>query len=327
MINFLVYLLVFFIAFIVLAVYMHINSNSLEVSEYTYTNKKIPKGFDNKKILHISDLHSKNFGVDNILLKELIKSQSPDVVFFTGDVVDGDGDDYKNALDMMNFLSSNFKTYYIEGNHEQKSLLKKHRDKYIDYFKKLDETGIVYLDNSSVILNKNFDIVYNKIGDNISRDKTSDTGGYTHKKGDTEFLNERDVIRLYGFTAPFSSYKYFFSNRETTDINCDYINEKLGKVDREYFSILLAHNALDFIAYSNWGADMIFSGHVHGGLIRLPFLGGILSPDRSFFPRYSYGRYDRGKSTMYVSKGLGGSKVGVRFRCKPEISIINIKSK
>lgn len=278
---------------------MHIHSNSLEVSEYIYKSKKLPSSFDKKRILHISDLHAKTFGGNNERLKNLIDSQHPDVVFFTGDVVDGDGDDYSHALDIMKYLSDRYKTFYIIGNHEQKALIKKHKEKYKDYFSKIYALDFTYLNNRSVLLNSNFDIV----------DSSSD-----------------DTMRIYGFIPPFSSYRYMFSKGEVTKINRDFITSRIGEVDRESFNVLMAHNALDFEHFSNWGADLIFSGHVHGGLIRLPIVGGILSPDRRFFPKYSYGRYDRKNSTMFVSKGLGGSKIGIRFRCKPEISIILLES-
>ena len=64
---------------------------------------------------------------------------------------------------------------------------------------------------------------------------------------------------------------------------------------------------------------------MHGGIVRLPLVGGLLSPDRKFFPKYDLGEYTKNKSTMIVSKGLGGSKVLIRVNCKPEI--VNIKLK
>ena len=59
--------------------------------------------------------------------------------------------------------------------------------------------------------------------------------------------------------------------------------------------------------------------------MRLPLVGGLLSPDRKFCPKYDLGEYIKNKSTMIVSKGLGGSKVLIRVNCKPEI--VNIKLK
>ncbi|MDE6730478.1 MAG: hypothetical protein K2J71_06855, partial [Oscillospiraceae bacterium] len=56
--------------------------------------------------------------------------------------------------------------------------------------------------------------------------------------------------------------------------------------------VLLAHSPLGFPAYADWGADVILSGHVHGGIVRLPGIGGILSPERRFFPAYTKGLYE-----------------------------------
>ncbi len=77
--------------------------------------------------------------------------------------------------------------------------------------------------------------------------------------------------------------------------------------------VLLAHSPLGFPAYADWGADVILSGHVHGGIVRLPGVGGILSPERRFFPAYTKGLYeirvqdsqDSRVSRMSVSAGIG----------------------
>ena len=71
------------------------------------------------------------------------------------------------------------------------------------------------------------------------------------------------------------------------------------------FTVLLAHNPLFFDAYSQWGASLVLSGHIHGGAVRLPFVKGVLSPERKFFPKYSAGLYYKGSSVMLVSRGLG----------------------
>lgn len=70
-------------------------------------------------------------------------------------------------------------------------------------------------------------------------------------------------------------------------------------------TILLVHNPLFASAYAAWGASLVLCGHVHGGVIRLPMIGGVLSPERKFFPAYSKGRYRIGSTTMIVSGGLG----------------------
>lgn len=276
--------------FILMYLYIKYNVNTLEVTKYVVENKKVPKEFDGYNIVQISDLHSKLFGENNKKLIQKIKSLNPDIVVVTGDLIDGENNNYNVALDFMKEISKLYRVYYIIGNHEQKSLIKKYKDEYKDYFNKLHQIDFVNLDNNKV------EIV----------------------KGDSN-------INLYGLTVPYSCYKYLFDNQETTSIDIGFLEEKLGKVDREQFNILLAHTPFYFDEYEKWGADLTLCGHVHGGIVRLPLVGGLLSPDRKFFPKYDLGEYTKNKSTMIVSKGLGGSKVLIRVNCKPEI--VNIKLK
>ena len=276
--------------FILMYLYIKYNVNTLEVTKYVVENKKVPKEFDGYNIVQISDLHSKLFGENNKKLIQKIKSLNPDIVVVTGDLIDGENNNYNVALDFMKEISKLYRVYYIIGNHEQKSLIKKYKDEYKDYFNKLHQIDFVNLDNNKV-----------------------------------EIVNGDSNINLYGLTVPYSCYKYLFDNQETTSIDIDFLEEKLGKVDREQFNILLAHTPFYFDEYEKWGADLTLCGHVHGGIVRLPLVGGLLSPDRKFFPKYDLGEYIKNKSTMIVSKGLGGSKVLIRVNCKPEI--VNIKLK
>ncbi len=113
-----------------------------------------------------------------------------------------------------------------------------------------------------------------------------------------------------------------------------------GYADKDKVDILLAHNPKDFDSYKSWGADLIFSGHTHGGMIRI-FDRGIISTDRTFFPKYDGGvfkvnrygvmdndysiikengnviKYD--DSTLVVSRGLSRGHVGFRLFNRPEL--------
>lgn len=81
------------------------------------------------------------------------------------------------------------------------------------------------------------------------------------------------------------------------------ITRRLGKPLPH--TILLAHNPLWIHAYADWGASLVMSGHVHGGIVRLPLVGGVLSPERSFFPKYTKGLYTEENTRMAVSAGIG----------------------
>lgn len=73
--------------------------------------------------------------------------------------------------------------------------------------------------------------------------------------------------------------------------------------------VLLAHSPMGMDAYAQWGADVVLSGHVHGGIIRLPLVGGVLSPERKFFPKYTKGVYEQEGTSMVVSAGIGKLRI------------------
>ena len=58
------------------------------------------------------------------------------------------------------------------------------------------------------------------------------------------------------------------------------------KINDDEYNILLAHNPNFIESYAAWGADLTLSGHIHGGMVRIPFIGGVFSPDTLLFPKY-----------------------------------------
>ncbi len=92
------------------------------------------------------------------------------------------------------------------------------------------------------------------------------------------------------------------------------------------FWLLLAHRNDRFPGeYSLLGADLVLSGHGHGGVIRLPFTDGLLSTNRTFFPSYTAGLYRENGSVLFATRGLGN--VGRLFRLfnRPEIAVITLR--
>ena len=92
-----------------------------------------------------------------------------------------------------------------------------------------------------------------------------------------------------------------------------YLTDTLGRTKTEKYEILLAHNPDYFPEYAGWGADLVLSGHVHGGMMRLPLIGGVVSPAFKFFPKYDGGMFRIGKSVMILSRGLGMHTIPVRI--------------
>ena len=104
------------------------------------------------------------------------------------------------------------------------------------------------------------------------------------------------------------------------------IEERLGKANADGVNILLSHRPFYFEEYSAWGADLVFSGDTHGGMVHLPFIGGIVSTE-GLFPEYDGGLFHKENSTMAVSRGLGNNPIPLRINNRPEIFVITLKSK
>lgn len=92
-----------------------------------------------------------------------------------------------------------------------------------------------------------------------------------------------------------------------------------GLTAGERYTILLSHRPELFGLYRQVGADLVFSGHAHGGQFRIPFLGGLVAPNQGFFPEYDSGLYRSGNTAMLVSRGLGNSIIPLRLNNRPEI--------
>lgn len=87
----------------------------------------------------------------------------------------------------------------------------------------------------------------------------------------------------------------------------------------EDFVILLAHHPELADYYTDTGADLVFSGHAHGGQFRFPILGGLIAPGQGFFPKFDAGLYQLRDTQMVVSRGLGNSAFPFRLNNRPEI--------
>lgn len=92
-------------------------------------------------------------------------------------------------------------------------------------------------------------------------------------------------------------------------------------------TILLCHMPEGLLSYGSiddWDVDVVFSGHVHGGQIRLPLIGGLYDPETGWFPKYSKGVFQGSGSTVILSAGLGSSERIPRFNNPPELIVVSI---
>ena len=100
--------------------------------------------------------------------------------------------------------------------------------------------------------------------------------------------------------------------------------EKLSANDG--FTILLSHRPEFFDLYAEYGFNLVFSGHAHGGQFRFPLVGRFIAPGQGLFPEYDSGLYRSGDTSMIVSRGLGNSIIPLRLFNRPEIITVTLNS-
>lgn len=142
---------------------------------------------------------------------------------------------------------------------------------------------------------------------------------------DNEFVtleDGEDKIYLYGMWYHLMYYK------NAKDNSIHFGTEQMNKIlstKKDGFSIGLIHNPVYFHTYADWGMDLVLSGHMHGGIINVPFKGGLLSPEIEFFPTFDAGYFKYKDSQMIISRGLGDSIPIPRLFNTPELVMIELK--
>ena len=261
-----------------------------KTTHYIVKSSKLQKLDSEKKIIFLSDLHNKIYGEKNEQLLQAIKREEPDFILIGGDMlVAKQGVSYSPALEFVSKLPAICPVYYCNGNHEQR--MKKNPSKYessfFEYKENLCQYGVQFLENESIV----------------------------------EVLGEIK-IRITGLELPDKTYQKFGNAALTVKE----IQERVGKADMQAYQILLAHHPRYFQTYKEWSADLVLSGHLHGGIIRLPFLGGMITPQARLFPKYSGEMTTDGNHTIIVSKGLGTHTVNLRFLNEAELVVIHLKN-
>ena len=247
----------------------------LQTLTYEVCSSKLPKEFEGLRILHLSDLHAKQFGHNNMGLAALCRSLRSDMICFTGDVFSRN-EEFAAVMDklgLMQALAETAPTYYIRGNHE----------------------------NDRPELAESFESELRVLGIHVLRNES------------TLFERSEASITVTGLELPWDCYRlpngsYFGLRRVTPSL----VKDLAGTANNSGFNLLLAHTPLPFHAYAAWGADLTLAGHIHGGIVRIGGVG-LLSPERKFFPRYTKHLYrirtPQGFRSMEVSSGLGKFRV------------------
>lgn len=240
-----------------------------------------------KTLVFLSDLHDNCFGQGQKELLEAIGQANPAAVLIGGDMmVVKQRADTHAALFLVEKLAGRYPVYYGNGNHEQR--MERNKGQY----------GEQYASYRKSLL---------KLG----------VSYLSNQAAGTDY-----GIQISGLDIEEPYYKRF----KPETMEKDYIEQRIGKADGKKYQILLAHSPLYHEAYAKWGADLALCGHFHGGTVRIPGLGGLMTPQYQFFEKCCGGIHWKEGKAMIVSRGLGTHSVNLRLNNKPELVVICLKA-
>lgn len=243
-----------------------------------------------KTIVFLTDLHNKEFGEENSRLLETVRKVKPDAVLFGGDGMVAKRGNSDVRIPLA-LLTELAKEFPVYcGNGNHESRMLWKSEIYGETY----ENYRTALENAGI-----------RYLSNEAADLDSD-------------------IRVYGLDLPKIAYL-----PRSGEIPEGLLKETMGEPDPEKFCLLLAHSPLFFEEYAAWGADLTLSGHFHGGTIRLPLVGGVMTPQYQFFYSRCAGYFElpgkgREKSRMIVGRGLGTHSINIRLNDKPQVVVVRL---
>lgn len=248
----------------------------LGVTRYELPLPEGLEGLDGLKIAQISDVHSADIQGE---LQTALREAAPDLIVFTGDLVNREDRDLSCALSLAAMAAQIAPAYYAPGNHEADNPC------YPELREGLEEAGITVLENESVQL------WYR--GARVNIIGLLDLA--FHPQGRTAAREE-----LPGLIQDLSVH---------------------GALN-----VVLSHRPSLMEEYADSGADLVFSGHAHGGQVRMPLIGPLFAPDEGALPDYTAGTYLAGETWVMVSRGLGNGTPFPRLWNAPELVVVTMRA-
>ncbi|MFI3177091.1 MAG: metallophosphoesterase [Eubacteriales bacterium] len=277
---------IFLVIILVVTVIGILKSRKMCVVSYEIPSDKVEKSIH---MVLLADLHNREYGEKNCELLESIRNVQPELIVVAGDFMVAKGcdsiDELQVALDFTRKLVEICPVYYANGNHEHS--LKRRNEQNGLYTQYIE-----LLRKAHVVFLENDSILLEEFG-----------------------------IRITGLDLPRDYYRRILLQKMQNNT----LDTYLGHARQDVFQILIAHNPEYFPEYSKWGADLTLSGHIHGGIMRLPYLGGVLSPSLHLFPKYDGGLFRQDGRFLVLSRGIGMHTIPIRIYNPPEIVSIRIK--
>ena len=257
---------------------------------YLQTNEwdfESSKAEDSFTILVLADLHDHEFSSGNTRLVSKLQAEHPDLIFMAGDFLNANSEDAHVPIEFIENLGTDIPVYFSLGNHEVDYMNAGHPE----LIEELEEAG-------AIVLEKEYkDIKINGTTLRIG-------GMYDYAFGAGPVDNEAALAE--------PEVKAFLEDFQNTDS----------------LKIMMAHRPDSFIfgdASKAWDIDLVVSGHLHGGQVVVPFLGGLYGGDQGFFPEYIHGMYEKDDMNIFITSGLGShTQLLPRFNNPPEIAVIHV---
>lgn len=286
-----IYFLIIIAVIFIFSLWSFLEHKFIVTSEYIINSEEIT-------FVVLSDIHNKGFRKSNQILLKKILEQRPDFVIIAGDMINKKKPCYHGeAFNIIKEISEHYPVYYANGNHEQYfeelTCSNSNVEKQVTlceswnlYKEKLERLGVIFLNNKSIEIRRN---------------------------------DSKIIITGLSLSSD------YYRNRNRIKLEQEAIIDYIGGRSSDGYQILIAHNPIYFHDYIEWGADLILAGHAHGGLIRIPIIGGIISPQFRLFPKYDAGRYSENNRHMIVSRGLGNHSCMPRIFNIPELVVVKMK--
>lgn len=238
------------------------------------------------RLVLLSDLHGKSFGRENSRLIAKIQEQSPNAIFLDGDMIDRSAD----PTDVQELLR---------------------------LIERLHEIAPVY------VAPGNHELEYMQTDASLLT-QVAEAGAVVVNDSYVDVTIAGQPLRIGGTMG----HAFYFGRSEEEFSSSPEYRFLKAFEDTNVPKICLAHMPDTFIfngAYSMWNVDLVLSGHTHGGLIRLPFIGGLYAPMQGWFPEYDRGYFRLGEHMqMVITSGLAGHGVIPRINNPPEIVVIDL---
>lgn len=266
-------------------IWQYFELRKFEVSEYGIFSEKL---CEEHAFVVLADLHGFEYGRENEELVKAIKACNPQTILIAGDmIVSKKPETYQKAARLLERLVEIAPVYYGFGNHESRASGKELvvSKAFERYIREIKALGIQLLQNENTVINMG-----------------------------------EDRIQIGGIEIPLN----FYEKGCSLPMEENYIGQLMGTAETGQFQILLAHNPLYSEQYAAWGADLTLCGHNHGGLVRIPGIGSLMSPQLTFFPRYNDGMYEIHDKRIIVSRGLGTHTFHVRIFNRAELIVVKL---